>query len=437
LCDSLRNAMDDLERKLDTVKRTGSRDSSTAPSSPRDASATEAFQGPATSKPATCDTALVDDAEVGRSYDTSESFDGGGDSSYSLRPRRLMEELDVTLHEVLDTVLAEAMARDVVHEVYQPRSERLDVLGLFHNFGSKLDKDDRFRVAVAGPPIPYLMLDPQLLRYVHRNAVSNACKYGEQGGAVLTELSYDVPKELFRMTVKNKPGPAHDKLVALGDKASGVVFAQGSMLHKDVNSQASYISSGDGAWIMQKCAKTMGGKCEIAFRETETVFTFTCPAEPLRVVELPDTQDFQVPPDTWGIAVDDSRIQRKLMSRILGHVGLEEDKRVILGATPSEVYDLEIVIRDVMKKKEPDSKIFVLVDENLDFCECECEPVVLSGSLIMMDILARMTPEEEAQLFVLVRSANDSRDDVALYTSRCHGFFPKVRDCSLICIDYK
>jgi hypothetical protein len=394
--------MDDLERVLESVKSLLPRPSASPPDVP-------ASQG----------------AEGGEA--SGEADDAGVVSSISGRPRRLMEELDVTLHEILDTVLAEAMARDVTHEVYRPRKERLDVLCLFHNFGSKLDRDERFPVAVIGPPIPYLMLDPQLLRYVHRNAVSNACKYGEQGGTVLTELSYDLATEMFRIAVRNRPGPAHDALVALGECATELVFAQGSMLHTDVSNQANYISSGDGAWIMQKCAKTMGGKCEIEFRPTESVFTFTCPAEPLRAVELPDTQDFQVPPGTWGVAVDDSRIQRKLMGRILEHVGVAEENRIVLGATSSEVHELESILRDVMSKKDPDSKIFVLVDENLDFCECDGEPVVLSGSLIMMDFLSTLSREEESQLFVLVRSANDSTDDVALYAIRCHGFFPKVR----------
>ena len=141
--------MDDLERVLVSVKSLLPR-----PSSSLDMTASPGAAG---------------------SEASGESDDTGVVSAISGRPRRLMEELDVTLHEVLDTVLAEAMARDVTHEVYQPRRERLDVLCLFHNFGSKLDRDERFPVVAVGPSIPYLMLDPQLLRYVHRNAISNAC----------------------------------------------------------------------------------------------------------------------------------------------------------------------------------------------------------------------------------------------------------------------
>jgi hypothetical protein len=34
---------------------------------------------------------------------------------------------DSQLHQTLDTVLAEAMARDIIHEVYEPRLERVNI----------------------------------------------------------------------------------------------------------------------------------------------------------------------------------------------------------------------------------------------------------------------------------------------------------------------
>jgi len=87
--------------------------------------------------------------------------------------RRRIEELDVTLHELLDTVLAEAMARDVIHEVYKPRLERLDVKGLLTSSICMAGKsNERLSVELAKPDIPYLNLDPQLLRHIHRNAIS-------------------------------------------------------------------------------------------------------------------------------------------------------------------------------------------------------------------------------------------------------------------------
>jgi hypothetical protein len=151
-------------------------------------------------------------------------------------------------------------------------------------------------------------------------------------------------------------------------------------------------------------------------------------AEPLCVVDWPDTHDFKVPPDTWGIAVDDSKIQRKLMDRILSHIGIEEPKRIVLGVDPDEVFNVGKVIMDVLTKN-PSSRVLVLVDENLDFGGDggdQGDPVVLSGSVVMQGVLAKIPSKQESRVLVLIRSANDSADDVALYSSRTHGFFPKA-----------
>ena len=51
---------------------------------------------------------------------------------------------------------------------------------------------------------------------------------------------------------------------------------------------------------------------------------------------------------------------------------------------------------------------------------------VFSGSSIMKDILDHMPRQFESRCLVLMRSANDSAVDIALYTERTHGYFPKA-----------
>ena len=143
--------------------------------------------------------------------------------------------------------------------------------------------------------------------------------------------------------------------------------------------------------------------------------------------DLVDVTDFEVPTGTWGIAVDDSKIQRKLLGRILGHVGIEEDRCIVLGRSQSEVHSLHEVVRDLLAK-DSDSKVLILVDENLDFGQFNKqgdEDVVLSGSKIMESILQSLTPSDESRILALVRSANDSSEDLAVYSARTHGCFPK------------
>jgi signal transduction histidine kinase len=339
-------------------------------------------------------------------------------------------DLDLLLHEVLETVLHEAMARDVIHEAYQPREERLDVVAvLSSSVSTKSGKSDRFPIQCEGD-VPFLQMDSQLLRYIHRNAVSNAIKYGKSGGSVDTVLSFRAADSTLVMNVINERDD-NDSLISNMSKEeyNAIVFSQGKSLHTNRQNSTSAISSGDGAWIMQKCAKTMGGSCSILFEREKTVFSFTAPVKPLKMSShLTCAKDFVVPPDTIGIAIDDSKIQRKLMTRILSNTGVSSDNTFILGESPSEVKGLQALLFRLLKE-QPESKILILVDENLDYgigSVVEGEDIALSGSLIVQRILQGMSPEQESRILALVRSANDSTTDVACYIERTHGFFPKA-----------
>lgn len=143
------------------------------------------------------------------------AFDIGGDrdavvDARTAASRHIIHEMDNMLHEVLDTVLAEAMARDVIHEVYQPRLERVDVKGLLTSCSYGLGCNERFPLQLS-ESLPYMSLDPQLLRYIHRNALSNACKYGKAGGRVMTVVEHHESKRMIEMKVINEPGSGHDE----------------------------------------------------------------------------------------------------------------------------------------------------------------------------------------------------------------------------------
>jgi signal transduction histidine kinase len=338
---------------------------------------------------------------------------------------RLIKELDSQLHQTLDTVLSEAMARDIIHEVYEPRLERVNIKDVLAGSTIDIGRSLVFPLELIPADIPNLLLDPQQVRYIHRNAVSNACKYGKPGGVVKTTILYHECRKQLEMLVINEPGHGHTEIVALGEDASDAVFAQGKLLHKHLQSGKKYVSSGDGAWIMQKCARTMKGECHIRFEEDQTVFSFTCPAAPLAESNLSSSRDFVVSDDTWAIAIDDSRIQRKIMTRILLDAGVDKSRLVILGKEASELDGCGDLLVDLLQIY-PKAKFLVLVDENLDFLEANAEQVVLSGSVVLKEILHNLPPEDEARVLVLVRSANDSAKDVERYLERTHGFFPKA-----------
>lgn len=351
---------------------------------------------------------------------------------------RYLFELDKTLHEILDTILAEAMARDVIHGVYEPKLERVNVPSLLAesmNLNASKMSSLRFPITTFPSPLPNYALDPMLLKYIHRNAISNACKYGKKGGIVTTIVNYEEGKGKLRMEVVNLPGEKHDEILKLGNLAQELVFSPRRRLTmhctEDSNNQVSAShSSGDGAWIMHKCAKTLGGTCGIKFEESKTTFSFTCLIK-LFNEKVANTdmkyEDFQLPKNIQAIAIDDSKIQRKLLSRFFMYAGIPEDRIHILGENAEEIIgfcDWSVSFVD----EHPDDYILMVVDENLDVQEEQVgtKQTTVSGSGSVRDMRKRLLPGQENGVFALIRSANDSASDVAIYNSRAHGYLPKA-----------
>jgi len=340
-----------------------------------------------------------------------------------------MFELDKTLREILDTILAEAMARDVIHEVYMPKLERVDLIEVL---GGTTVKVQRFPIITKPNPLPDYALDPQLLKYIHRNAVSNACKYGKKGGVVRTELNWDKKKSMLEMDVINFPGDGHDEILKLGDFASELVFSPRKRLPVHTNAEGkeqnpASLSSGDGAWIVHKCAKTLGGSCGIVFEKNKTVFSFCCPATTYKDsmdFSSFNTAGFELPKNIYGVAVDDSRVQRRLLRRYFMYAGIAEDRIRILGADASELSGFNDWVVNFIDD-HPDDYFLFIVDENLDVHHDETKHVTLSGSLYVSEIRQRILPEQERRMLALIRSANDSANDIAIYNSRAHGYLSK------------
>ena len=346
-------------------------------------------------------------------------------------------ELDKTLREILDTVLSEAMARDVINEIYQPQNERVDFNEALCMKGYVVDtmsgKGPRFPLITYPSPLPTFFFDPQLLRFVHRNAVSNACKYGKKGGVVQTMVHYNALEQRIRMNVINLPGSGHEEILKLGSEANEMVFGAGQRLHihraegREQNGIVTH-SAGDGAWIMRKCAKTLGGECLISFEDIRTVFSFSCPATPfdvaMKMQTSMDTSKFVLPPRTWGIAIDDSKIQRRLLQKVFRMAGVCSERTIILGKNTEEIRGFVDFMVEFVDLHSEDY-FFVIVDENLHL-RTDGDELHVSGSLCIQSVRDRLIPEHERRMLAVVRSANDSAHDVAIYNSRAHGFFPKA-----------
>ena len=96
----------------------------------------------------------------------------------------LLGRLRTGLQETLETVVSQAMAREVVHGVYVCRTVpvRVDEVLLRAGGDAMLAERARFPLTTSPQVLPVVDVDPRLLLHVHRNAVSNAAKYGKKGG---------------------------------------------------------------------------------------------------------------------------------------------------------------------------------------------------------------------------------------------------------------
>mmetsp|Transcript_3353 Transcript_3353/g.6269 ORF Transcript_3353/g.6269 Transcript_3353/m.6269 type:complete len:1165 (-) Transcript_3353:172-3666(-) len=374
----------------------------------------------------------------GTEFVSLQEADKGETNVSDVATKRYLVELDKTLHEILDTILAEAMARDVIHEVYEPKMEKVDVLEVLHdsmNLNANKSHAQRFPIESSPSPLPKFALDPQLLKYIHRNAISNACKYGKKSGTVTTFVEYNEERSELRMEVTNLPGQLHSEILKLGSLAEEVVFSPRRRLamhckdDQDNRFSASH-SSGDGAWIMKQCAKTLGGKCGIKFEHDKTVFSFSCPVK-LFDEKLANSnikyEDFELPTNLYAIAIDDSKIQRKLLSKFFSFAGIPEERIHILGEGVEEITSFcDWAISFV--NEHPDDYILMVVDENLEVQEEQggTKHTMVSGSRSVAEMRWRLLKDQERKILALIRSANDSASDVALYNSRAHGYLPKT-----------
>ena len=176
---------------------------------------------------------------------------------------------------------------------------------------------------------------------------------------------------------------------------------------------------------MSKCARMLRGGCELRFHPDRTIFSFWCTAKTHASQEFQEPQLLALPEGTWGVAIDDSGIQRKLIGRYLKIAGIEQARRIVVGGTAEEIYGFsDMVVELVMS--HPESKFLIIADENLDVLEGSIMHGSVSGSLCLQKILERLGGEHSSRVLALVRSANDSAKDTDLYKSRAHGYLVKA-----------
>ena len=348
------------------------------------------------------------------------------DPAYDAPVSSMLSSLRVGLYQTLETVLSQAMAREVVHGVYLLRTVPVrvdDVICKAHGYGARMD-DSLFPVVTRPQTLPVVDVDPRLLLHIHRNAVSNAVKYGRKGGVVATEI--EVADHMLTVKVINQPGDHYDKLRSTTMSNPSKIFEKGSRFHREHSSDGKQYkprlgSKGDGAWIMRKCAECLQGACSYEFTPEQTIFKLVCPA--MERLDESWIENARLAPDVYAIAIDDCDFQRLILEQVCDSLGLRPNRVQILGEEPADLEHLKDRIVDTLRTLPKTARVLAIVDENLDLPEPWS--LTLSGSFAIQQARKQLTAEEEARLLCLIRSANDSPDDVKVYLERAHGFLPK------------
>lgn len=189
---------------------------------------------------------------------------------------------------------------------------------------------------------------------------------------------------------------------------------------------------------MTKCASTLGGKCRFKFEPDKTIFTFQCPGEVFdarNVQRWTEYEKFEIPSNVYGIGIDDSKVQRGLLFKFFGYLGIPKNRIQILGGEKSDITDFEDWAQNFIFNHPNDYFLFI-VDENLIVSdEQTASSVRYSGSKAVSNLRSRLLPDQEKRLLALVRSANDSVSDIAIYNSRAHGHIPKAPVKEATCLE--
>eukprot|EP00804_Cyclotella_cryptica_P001959 CCRYP_007386-RB/>CCRYP_007386-RB protein AED:0.39 eAED:0.39 QI:0/-1/0/1/-1/0/1/0/320 len=172
----------------------------------------------------------------------------------------------------------------------------------------------------------------------------------------------------------------------------------------------------------------MKGQCSIQFEESRTVFTVSVPAKPhgsVNVKTVINCKSFRLPPETWGIGIDDSKIQQKLLTKFFEFAGIPSERIRVFGKNSEEIMGFVDFVVSFMGCHMGEH-VLLIADENLDVVDEAARHKTISGSQLVESIRLLLLPEQERFLTSLIRSANDAASDVAIYKARAHGFLPKA-----------
>lgn len=399
-----------------------------------------------------------------------------------------LEGIEADLSNALESLFSTHSVSEIIAKTYEPRLGQVD-LGLIC---STLSVPVPNGVSVH-PSSFVVETDKTLFRTIVTNAVSNAVKYGDPTHPVTITFSSRESDENDKVSnvhveIVNAAGKAQTLLASLPNP--NVIFKQGWRLQdllpyddrdkvpqenqvlkghetddddddegaeecdqevrKHSLSESSKLSAGDGAWIMQRSAFALNGKCSISFKEQQTKFVLDFPVKscveldaatrrsnsPTRLYspyydydsddddnpKMSSSSPFE-PEKALFVALDDMSSQRYHLSILFKDIGAPHR---IYGEDPDTPEIFVESARELVSENQ-DVKVVFFLDNVLRFDRPDGSSVTASGIRLGEQLREKLAQDgNEYRTLILSRTADDSREIIQHCRQVLHDHFPKA-----------
>ena len=286
-----------------------------------------------------------------------------------------------------------------------------------------------------------LMADQDLAELILDNAVHNAQQLGLQDGTIQITLRAD--SNTVVLTVTNKPGPNHDRNVALqvqrGETSMIRDCAPNMQYRNEIGCDD---STTRGLSEIEQAANAMAARANLIFKQESVEFSLTkqmvlpehenateLPANAPKSAALPtnesqssehsakEPEPTELPEGTVLVCVDDDKVSRMMLNAIIHLPGLNADqfKSTVLGETLQEAHGLVQTVMDIAARVG-DRKVICIFDQMLEYG---------TDMVLGTDATAHLRSLGFKGV-VLIRSANDDHFARELYRDAgASGFLSK------------
>ena len=299
---------------------------------------------------------------------------------------------------------------DLASGSYVPRLENVDVVKLLEARSSRYP----LRTIKVTPPADAtaatlsesLRLDPLLLSIIVDNLLSNSLKYGNKTAELRFEISAESLEQKGYCSVQimlhNTAGQGHARLLEIGEEELNRVAAAEGGRVEQTTPKTDAESWGEGFPMALACARKLGGTLQLSLSETGVTTTLMLPKTRVGA-EISEMDLGRIARLSFAV-VDDSALNRKMLVRVASSLfSAARTPPIIAGSTRESIENFAV---DVAQANTD----ILFIDQNFGTVA-----PAMSGTDVISQIRRHDEDTNARPRFIFAVSANDSKDDRALY----------------------